>query len=148
MAGECLICHRFQPIQLNLDGVEVPNYLYVCFKCKPMSGMVILCKDDDQRLDITDDEAKRVFYGGVPPRRVALVDQRTRDKILSELLSEDDRREMERLKEAVIDINGNIASLQDEISDMEIEIDEKEKEVKDIMTYRLQKVAAHVAEAP
>lgn len=148
MAGECLICHRFQPIQLNLDGVEVPNYLYVCHQCKPRSGVVILCEDDDQRLDITDEEAKEVFHGGLPSKRVALVDARTRYNILKELLSEDDQREIERLKEAVININGNIASLQDDIAEMEIEIDEKEKEVKDIMTYRLQKVAALEAEAP
>ena len=142
MTGECLICHKFQPIQLDLVGDIIPNYLYVCHQCKPRSGVVILCKDDDLRLDITDEEAKEIFRGGLPSKRVALVDSRTRDNILKELLSEDDRREIERLKEAVIGINGNIASLQDEITEMEIEIDEKDQEIMNILTYRLQKVAA------
>lgn len=62
MTSECLICHRFQPVQLDLDGAEVPNYLYVCFSCKPKTGVIVLCKDDNQRLDITDDEAKEVFH--------------------------------------------------------------------------------------
>ena len=139
MTAECAICRTFLPIQLDLSGDVIQDYLYVCNRCKPKKGVVILCTEDDHGLDISDDEAAKIFGGGLPSKRVAILDRKTRDRILVELLSEDDRRELHRLYESIIDINDQIASLQDEISDMKIEIDETTKKIQTIMTHRLEK---------
>jgi hypothetical protein len=140
MTAECAICRKFQPIQLDLSGAEAEGWLYLCYKCQEATRekVIVFCSDDNMRLDLTAEEAAKVF-SSIPPRRIAIVSSKAREKMIEKLLSEDDKAELRSLRAGISERWEIISSLETEISDLKSEIDDRVKEAKSIMTYRLEK---------